>query len=90
MTVKDGEKALVEGTDYTVTYADNTNAGTATVTITGTGNYAGDTEVTFEIVKAMAPAIQWPEVTGGLTYGQTVAEIPLSAMEDDPGAFVWK
>ena len=46
--------------------------------------------MTFEIVKATAPAIEWPEVTGGLTYGQTVVEIPLSAMEDDHGAFVWK
>jgi len=90
VTVKDGEKALVEGEDYTVTYADNTNAGTATATITGMGNYAGEREAAFEIVKATAPAIEWPEVTGGLTYGQTVAEIPLSAMEDDHGAFVWK
>ena len=90
VTVKDGEKALVEGEDYTMAYADNTNAGTATVTITGKGNYGGEMEVTFEIVKATAPAIQWPEVTGGLTYGQKVAEIPLSAMEDDHGAFVWK
>ena len=81
---------LVEGEDYEVTFEENTDAGTVTVTITGTGNYAGETEVTFEIVKATAPAIEWPEVTGGLTYGQTVVEIPLSAMEDDHGAFVWK
>lgn len=90
ITVKDGDKVLVEGEDYEVTFEENTDAGTVTVTITGTGNYAGETEVTFEIVKATAPAIEWPEVTGGLTYGQTVAEIPLSAMEDDHGAFVWK
>ena len=47
VTVKDGEKALVEGTDYTVTYADNTAAGTATVTITGMGNYTGTLTATF-------------------------------------------
>ena len=90
ITVKDGDTVLVEGEDYEVTFEENTDAGTVTVTITGTGNYAGETEVTFEIVKATAPAIEWPEVTGGLTYGQTVVEIPLSAMEDDHGAFVWK
>ena len=90
IVVKDGDTVLVEGEDYEVTFEENTNAGTVTVTITGTGNYAGETEVTFEIVKATAPAIEWPEVTGGLTYGQTVVEIPLSAMEDDHGAFVWK
>ena len=32
---------LVKGTDYTVGYADNTNVGTATITITGQGYYAG-------------------------------------------------
>ncbi|MDO4798409.1 MAG: S8 family serine peptidase [Coriobacteriales bacterium] len=32
---------LVQNTDYTVSYANNTNAGTATVTITGKGNYSG-------------------------------------------------
>ena len=90
ITVKDGDTVLVEGEDYEVTFEENTNAGTVTVTITGTGNYSGETEVTFEIVKATAPAIEWPEVTGGLTYGQKVAEIPLSAMEDANGAFVWK
>ena len=36
--VKDGNKTLVNGTDYTVAYTDNRNAGTATVTITGEGN----------------------------------------------------
>ena len=90
IVVKDGDTVLVEGEDYEVTFEENTDAGTVTVTITGTGNYTGETEVTFEIVKATAPAIEWPEVTGGLTYGQKVAEIPLSAMEDANGAFVWK
>ena len=52
VTVKDGEKALVEGTDYTVTYADNTAVGTATVTITGMGNYTGTLTATFAIREA--------------------------------------
>ena len=90
IVVKDGDKVLVEGEDYEVTYEENTDAGEATVTITGKGNYTGETEVTFEIVKAAAPAIQWPEVTGSITYGQTVAEIVLSAMEDANGTFAWK
>ena len=49
VTVKDGEKALVEGTDYAVTYENNTAAGTATVTITGKGNYAGERTIDFTI-----------------------------------------
>ncbi|MDE7185020.1 MAG: type I pullulanase [Lachnospiraceae bacterium] len=38
--VYDGKTKLKEKTDYTVSYKNNTNAGTATVTIKGKGNYA--------------------------------------------------
>ena len=44
---------LTEGTDYTVTYKDNVNAGTATVTITGTGCYMDSVERTFTIAQAV-------------------------------------
>ena len=37
LTVKAGEKTLVAGTDYTVTYTNNVNAGTATATIAPAG-----------------------------------------------------
>lgn len=43
---------LEEKTDYTVSYSDNTNAGTAKVIITGAGNYTGTKEKTFTIDKA--------------------------------------
>ena len=43
---------LTEGTDYTVTYKDNVNAGTATVTITGIGCYTDSVARTFTIAKA--------------------------------------
>ena len=49
ITVSDGEKTLVKGTDYLVTYADNTNVGTAKAIITGIGNYSGIIEKTFTI-----------------------------------------
>ena len=49
VTVKDGRKTLNAGTDYTVTYKDNTNVGTATATVTGTGNYTGSVETKFNI-----------------------------------------
>ncbi|MBQ3948923.1 MAG: fibronectin type III domain-containing protein [Bacteroidales bacterium] len=42
---------LVEGIDYTVGYKDNISAGTATVTITGIGNYTGTRTMTFKINK---------------------------------------
>ena len=49
ITVTDGEKTLILGTDYTVSYSDNTNVGTAKATITGIGNYIGTVEKTFTI-----------------------------------------
>ena len=47
--VKDGNTTLTLGTDYTLAYSDNTNAGTARVTINGIGNYAGDNPQSFTI-----------------------------------------
>ena len=41
---------LKEGVDYTVTYENNREIGTATAVITGTGNYAGTKRITFKIM----------------------------------------
>lgn len=49
VTVKDGDKVLELKTDYTVSYTNNTNVGTATATISGKGNYSGKVEKTFTI-----------------------------------------
>ena len=50
--VKDGNTLLTEGADYTLSYSkDTTNVGTVTVTVEGKGNYAGEAEVTYEIMK---------------------------------------
>ena len=43
---------LTKDTDYTVKYTDNTNAGKATVTVTGTGNYIGTKTESFTIAPA--------------------------------------
>lgn len=50
-TVTDGLKVLSEGKDYNVTYTNNINEGSATVTITGKGNYSGTTTTNFQISK---------------------------------------
>ena len=58
-TVKSGEKILTAGTDYELSYSNNTNAGTATVTAKGLGNYVGATgSAEFTIAKA-AVALTW-------------------------------
>ena len=50
--VKMGVTTLKAGTDYTVSYRNNTNAGTATVIISGKGHYKGTVSKTFTIAKA--------------------------------------
>jgi surface protein len=54
VVVKDGNTTLTLDTDYTVAYSDNTSVGTATVTITGSGNYTGTTTQTFSILKLVS------------------------------------
>ena len=62
---------LVNGTDYTVTYKNNKNIGTATVTITGKGDYKGTKTLKFRIVprkttltsKSGSTSGRWKRVT---------------------------
>ena len=49
----DGNKALTENTDYTVSYGANTNVGKATITVTGTGNYTGTVSKEWKITPAV-------------------------------------
>ena len=53
--VKIDGTTLESGTDYTVDYENNTNAGTAAMTITGKGDYIGTITKTFNINKAANP-----------------------------------
>ena len=57
VVVKDGSTTLIFGTDYSVTYSNNINLGTATVTIAGMGNYIGTKSQTFLIVQRLAAAL---------------------------------
>lgn len=52
VTIKNDTATLIKDTDYTVEYSNNINAGTATVTVTGIGNYTGILTKTFIINKA--------------------------------------
>lgn len=53
VVVKNGTITLKKGTDYTVAYKNNVKRGTATVTVTGKGNYTGTKKLTFKIVNAI-------------------------------------
>lgn len=52
VTVAISGRTLEADKDYTVSYASNINAGTATVTVTGKGNFTGTASKTFTINKA--------------------------------------
>lgn len=63
LTVHVNGVLLREGADYTVSYSNNINMGTASVTIVGTGSYTGTKTVTFRI-------------TGPNLSAATIAAIP--------------
>ena len=48
---------LAEGTDFTYSYSSNTYVGTASIMITGKGNYTGSTSTPFSISAAANPAV---------------------------------
>ena len=67
---------LTKGTDYTLAYTNHTNAGKATVTVTGTGNYTGKKTGNFTIAPAQLNDAT-VKVNGTYTYtGQ--AQTPAS------------
>ena len=53
VTTQDGKTKLVKGTDYTLSYSEDTkNVGEVTVTVTGKGNYSGKVQRKYHITKA--------------------------------------
>jgi hypothetical protein len=88
VSVRSGGAALVKGTDYELTYENNINVGTATVTVTFKGNYTGERTVNFNIVARTLSAsdvavaeIEKQICTGGeikpepvITYGDVTLE----------------
>lgn len=74
VTIKDGTETLTKGTDYTVSYKNNTNIGKATVTIKGKGIYTGTKTLTFKIIPAKTTltakksssgyTLSWKKVSG--------------------------
>ncbi|SFC59858.1 dockerin type I domain-containing protein [Ruminococcus albus] len=64
VTITDGSRTLTNGSDYSVSYSNNTNVGTAAVNITGKGNYTGTASLSFKIVKKGETAITKGDVNG--------------------------
>ncbi len=65
------ESELEYGKDFTISYTNNVNVGTATATITGMGNYQGTLTYDFKIVREMY-----------ITFSETNAWVSYYAEED--------
>ncbi len=63
LTVTDGSNVLKENTDYTVTYSDNTDIGTAKATVKGIGNYSGTVTVEFTITQQTSFEKLWGAIS---------------------------
>ncbi|MCD7822064.1 MAG: YDG domain-containing protein, partial [Clostridiales bacterium] len=78
---------LVKDTDYTVSYSNNTDAGTATITITGSGAYSGTLTYNFTInKKTVIPSISGSTsktYDGGITSTGSGLTIELDGFVDD-------
>ena len=79
VTVKNGTKTLVKGTDYTLAYKNNTNAGTATATVTGKGSYAGTLSKTYTIKKRAISTATIKLSTGCYIYDGTAKKPTVTA-----------
>ena len=64
---------LTENKDYTVSYKNNKEVGTATVIFTGAGNYEGSREMTFDIVQRNVADCQISAIPGQKWTGKPVA-----------------
>ena len=79
VTISKDSTVLKEGTDYTLRYVNNINAGIATVVISGKGSFSGDTSKTFIINKAdcvctinSVPTLKFSDgASGDITYNCT-------------------
>ena len=76
VTVKYGSAKLKKNTDYTVTYSNNVNAGTGTITVTGKGTYGGSVKKTFTIKKHSLPASAVSEVNAQTYTGNAIKPVP--------------
>ena len=70
--VKYEGKTLKAGTDYNVTYVNNTKVGTATVKITGKGNYQGEKSATFKIQYKQVTKVTLNKTSATITAGSSL------------------
>jgi hypothetical protein len=75
-SVKLNGKTLKKDTDYTLTYSNNTNAGTAKITVKGKGSYTGTVNVTFKISPASLSKAKVGSVAKRAYTGKAIKPTP--------------
>lgn len=68
ITLSYGKTTLVEGKDFKAEFTNNVQPGTATVKLTGIGNYTGTREATFRILNIASAASGSGGSSGGSSY----------------------
>ena len=71
VTVKFGTNVLKLGTDYTVTYRNNTALGTGYATVTGIGKYRGTVSRSFKIIKRVVKKLTFPTLADRVYTGKS-------------------
>ena len=66
---------FTEGKDFTVSYSNNVNIGTAKVTIKGIGRLTGSKNVTFKIVETKKDGVDGPKVGSKITDGKLIYKV---------------
>ena len=77
-----GQKTLIKDTDYSVSYLDNTNAGTAFITITGKGNYSGIVTKPFIISPEHISNIEVTGIIDKTFNGKACTQNPVVVLEN--------
>lgn len=67
VTVKDSVNKVIDAKNYTVSYENNTNVGTATVKVVFKGNYSGSLSKTFTIIPAATTVTNLAPIYKGFT-----------------------
>lgn len=68
--------ALEDGTDYALSYESNVNAGTATLTVTGKGNYTGTMSKQFTISRASISNASFASIASQTYTGAAIKPAP--------------
>ncbi len=81
-TVKKGTEILKEGKDYALSYSDNQKAGTATVTVSGKGRWAGSVTKTFQIAAVPLSGVKQEGFAAELFYTGGVRRQPMKLVDN--------